>query len=169
MAREARASGLLWEDFVATRVPSATLLTALQAASDKLTTDFGTWKTPWGEINRYQRNDAAIVQTFDDAKPSMPVPFAGATWGSLASFAARAYPGTKKRYGTSGNSFVAVVEFGPTRVRARAITCGGESGHPDSKHFNDEAERYASGDLREVMFYPDQLRGHTERTYHPGE
>ncbi len=169
VAREARASGMLWEDYVATKVPAATLLTSLQAASDKLTADFGTWKTPWGEINRYQRNDAAIVQAFDDAKPSMPVPFAGATWGSLASFAARAYPGTKKRYGTSGNSFVAVVEFGPERVHARAITCGGESGHPDSKHFNDEAERYAAGNLREVMFYPDQLRGHIERTYHPGE
>ncbi len=168
-AREARASGMLWEDYVGTKVPAATLLTALQTASDKLTADFGTWKTPWGDINRYQRNDAAIVQTFDDSKPSMPVPFAGATWGSLASFAARAYPGTKKRYGTSGNSFVAVVEFGPDRVHARAVTCGGESGHPDSKHFNDEAERYASGNLREVMFYPDQLRGHIERTYHPGE
>ncbi len=169
VAREARASGMLWEDYVATKVPAATLLTSLQTASDKLAADFGTWKTPWGEINRYQRNDAAIVQAFDDARPSMPVPFAGATWGSLASFAARAYPGTKKRYGTSGNSFVAVVEFGPERVYARAITCGGESGHPDSKHFNDEAERYASGNLREVLFYPDQLRGHTERTYHPGE
>ncbi len=175
VARAARAENILWEDYVALKVPPATLLTALQTATDKLTADFGTWKTPWGEINRYQRNDAAITQTFDDKKPSMAVPFAGATWGSLASFAARAYPaagsypGTKKRYGTSGNSFVAVVEFGPDKVRARAVTCGGESGHPESKHFNDEAERYAAGNLRDVLFYPDQLRGHTERTYHPGE
>jgi acyl-homoserine-lactone acylase len=61
-----------------------------------------------------------------------------------------------------------VVEFGK-RVRARAVTAGGESGHPNSPHFNDEALRYASGDLREVYFYPDQLKGHTERTYRPGE
>ncbi|MGI4755330.1 MAG: penicillin acylase family protein, partial [Janthinobacterium lividum] len=175
VARAARGAGTLWEEYVAANVPPATLLAALQTASDKLTADFGTWKTPWGEINRYQRNDDAIVQRFDDAKPSSAVPFAGATWGSLASFAARSYPalgtypGTKKRYGTSGNSFVAVVEFGPDKVHARAVTCGGESGHPDSKHFNDEAGRYAAGNLREVMFYPDQLRGHTERTYHPGE
>jgi acyl-homoserine lactone acylase PvdQ len=169
VTRQARAAGVLWEDYVATKVDGATMLTALQAASDKLTADFGTWKTPWGEINRYQRNDAAITQHFDDAKPSTPVPFAGATWGSLASFAARAYPGTKKRYGTSGNSFVAVVEFGPERVHARAITCGGDSGNPDSPHFGDEVARYASGDLREVMYYPDQLKGHVERTYHPGE
>ena len=93
--------------------------------------------------------------------------FTAATWGSLASFAARAYPGTKKWYGTSGNSFVAVVEFGPT-VRARAVTAGGESGHVGTPHFNDEAIRYGTGNLREVYFYPSQLKGHTEREYHPG-
>ena len=90
-----------------------------------------------------------------------------ARWGSLASFAARAYPGTKRWYGTSGNSFVAVVEFGDS-VRAKAVTAGGESGHPDSPHFNDEAGRYATGDLRDVYFYRSQLAGHTEREYHPG-
>jgi acyl-homoserine-lactone acylase len=143
-------------------------LAALDQAVERLTGDFGTWKTPWGAINRYQRNDAAIVQNFDDAKASIPVAFPGAQWGSLASFAARRYPGTRKYYGTGGNSFVAVVEFGP-RVHARAVTAGGESGDPASKHFGDQAGRYASGDLREVYFYPDQLVGHTERTYHPGE
>ena len=75
---------------------------------------------------------------------------------------------TRRRYGTYGNSFVAVVEFGK-RVRVRAVTAGGESGDPGGAHFNDEAGRYASGDLREVYFYPDQLKGHIERSYHPGE
>jgi acyl-homoserine-lactone acylase len=140
---------------------------ALAAASDKLTADFGTWKTPWGDINRFQRLTGDIVQPFDDAKPSIPVGFTSSRWGSLASFGARAYPGTKKWYGTSGNSFVAVVEFGD-RVHAKAVTAGGESGHPGSPHFNDEAQRYATGDLREVYFYPDQLKGHIEREYHPG-
>jgi len=143
------------------------LLQSLVAACDRLQSDFGSWKTPWGDINRYQRLTGDIVQPFNDAKPSMPVAFTSAQWGSLASFGARPYPGTKKWYGTSGNSFVAVVEFGD-RVRARAVTCGGESGHPQSKHFNDEAQRYATGNLRDVYFYRDQLKGHTEREYHPG-
>ena len=142
-------------------------LEALAAASDKLTADFGTWKTPWGDINRYQRVNGDIVQPFDDSKPSIPVGFTSSLWGSLASFGAHAYPGTKKWYGTSGNSFVAVVEFGDS-VRAIGITAGGESGHPDSPHFNDEAERYATGNLRTIYFYPSQLKGHTEREYHPG-
>lgn len=145
-----------------------TRLASLAAASDKLTADFGKWNTPWGEINRFQRLNDNITPSFDDNGPSIPVMFASATWGSLASFGARAYPNTKKWYGTSGNSFIAAVEFGDS-VRARAVTAGGESGDPKSKHFSDQAERYATGNLRPVYFYPNQLKGHTERTYHPGQ
>jgi acyl-homoserine-lactone acylase len=148
-------------------LPPEQLVQALAAASNRLKADFGTWETPWGEINRFQRLTGDIVQPFNDAAPSIPVGFTSAVWGSLASFGARPYPGTKRWYGTSGNSFVAVVEFGPT-VKARAVTAGGESGHPASKHFNDEAQRYATGNLREVYFYRAQLKGHTEREYHPG-
>jgi acyl-homoserine-lactone acylase len=149
-------------------VPGETLLQSLAAASDKLAADFGKWQTPWGDINRFQRVNGDIVQKFDDAKPSIPVMFASSRWGSLASFGAKAYPGTKKWYGTSGNSFVAVIEFGDS-VRARAVSAGGESGDPASKHFLDGAERYATGNLREVYFYPNYLKQHTERVYHPGE
>jgi acyl-homoserine lactone acylase PvdQ len=164
---EARAAGMAVGDYVAQRAPPRQLLEALAAASDTLTANFGTWRTPWGDINRFQRLTGDIVQPFNDSGPSIPVPFTSAVWGSLASFDARAYPGTKRWYGTSGNSFVAIVEFGDS-VRAKAVTAGGESGHAASPHFNDEAGRYASGDLREVYFYRSQLVGHTEREYHPG-
>jgi acyl-homoserine-lactone acylase len=148
--------------------PDSMKLEALASASARLDRDFGRWATPWGEINRFQRLTGDIVQPFTDRGPSIPVGFPSARWGTLASFGARPYPGTRRWYGTSGNSFVAVVEFGP-RVRAIAVTAGGESGHPGSRHFNDEAERYATGNLRNVYFWPDQLRGHIERSYRPGE
>ena len=154
-------------DFVASKLGADELLQSLATASDKLGSDFGTWKTAWGDINRFQRLTPDIVQHFNDAAPSIPVGFTYSEWGSLASFAARQYPDTKKWYGTSGNSFVAVVEFGD-KVHARAVTAGGESGHPSSPHFDDEAKRYSDGNLREVYFYLDQLKGHTEREYHPG-
>jgi acyl-homoserine-lactone acylase len=141
-------------------------LAALAAASAKLSADFGTWKTPWSEVNRFQRLTADIQQPFNDTQPSIPVGFTSARWGSLASFAARTYPGTKRMYGTSGNSFVAVVEFGDS-VRAIAVTAGGESGHVGSPHFNDQAERYATGNLRQVWFYRPDVEAHAERTYHP--
>ena len=87
-------------------------LQALGSRVGKLNSDFGSWKTPWGDINRFQRLTGDIVQPFNDAGPSIPVGFTSSRWGSLASFGARTYKGTKKMYGTSGNSFVAVVEFG---------------------------------------------------------
>jgi acyl-homoserine-lactone acylase len=155
-------------DYMAQRTSPEQKLSSLKRASERLTRDFGAWKTPWGQINRFQRLNDDVAPTFDDAKPSIPVKFTSAQWGSLASFGAHAYPNTKKYYGTSGNSFVAVVEFGP-KVRARAVTAGGESGDPKSAHFDDQAARYASGDLRDVYFYPSDLTGHVERTYHPGE
>ena len=130
--------------------------------------DFGRWQVPWGEINRDQRILSAIHPTYSDLAPSILVPFAEGRYGSLASIRSEPRTGTKRWYGDYGNSFVAVIEFG-RRVHARAVTAGGESGHPGSPHFNDEAQRFASGNLREVYFYPDQLKGHTERTYHPGE
>jgi acyl-homoserine-lactone acylase len=165
---DARRAGLYLSEYVCTKVPGQQLLQSLSDATDKLTADFGSWKTPWGEINRFQRLTGDIVQPFSDSGPSIPVGFTSSVWGSLAAFGARAYPGTKKWYGTLGNSFVAVVEFGP-KIHARAITAGGESGHPASPHFNDEALRYSTEDLREVYFYRDQLKGHTEREYHPGK
>ena len=165
---DARRAGTSAETYVANGAAGARLVQSLASASAKLTADFGTWQTPWGDINRFQRLTGDIEQPFNDAGPSIPVPFTSSRWGSLASFGARAYPGTKKWYGTSGNSFVALVEFGDS-VHARAVTAGGESGHPASRHFNDEAKRYAAGDLREVYFYPSQLKGHTEKVYHPGE
>ncbi len=142
-------------------------LASLDAAVDRLTQDFGSWQVPWGEINRFQRNDGEIVQTFDDAKPSIPVPFVSGTWGSLASYPGARRPGTKRFYATSGNTFVAIVEFGP-KLSAWAVREGGESGHPDSPHFFDQAESFASGNLRPVYFYPKDLKGHVERSYKPG-
>lgn len=168
---------------LAAATASKVRLETLARAVDKLQADFGTWAVPWGAFNRFQRlNDdivpdscfcaddvAANRQTFDDAKPSIPVPFTSARWGSLASFDAHDWPGTRHYYGFLGNSFVAVVEFGQPRVRAFAVKVGGQSGHPGSPHFADQAERYSLGNLRQVYFWPDELSGHVQRTYRPGQ
>jgi acyl-homoserine-lactone acylase len=164
---DAKKAGISAEEYIATRTPPHQLLQSLAAASDRLTADFGTWQTPWGDINRFQRLTGDIVQPFNDAGPSIPVGFTSSLWGSLASFGARPYPGTKKWYGTSGNSFVAVVEFGE-KVHAKAVTAGGESGNPSSPYFNDQAKRYTTGGLRDVYFYRSDLKNHIEREYHPG-
>lgn len=174
-ARKARASGIDAHrldmrtcDYIVERVSPRARLEALAEAVGRLKRDFGTWGVPWGEINRYQRLDDSIHPHFSDSKPSIAVPFTSSRWGSLASFGAHPWPGTRKYYGNDGNSFVAVVDFGP-RVSARAIHVGGTSGNPSSPHFTDQASRYVSGDLRTVYFWPSQLKRHTVRVYHPGQ
>jgi acyl-homoserine-lactone acylase len=154
-------------EYMADGAPDEMHVEALAAAVDRLEADFGTWRTPWGEINRFQRLTGDIVQPHDDDAPSIPVGFVSGRWGSLASYGTGPRNGSKKFYGTSGNSFVAVVEFGDS-VRARAVTAGGLSGDSSNPHFSDQAERYATGDLRPVYFYPNELEGHIEREYRPG-
>jgi acyl-homoserine-lactone acylase len=164
----ADALGISPNDYVMQRATRQELLASLAAGSDRLTEAFGSWETPWGQINRFQRINDDISPGFDDSKPSIPVPFTSSVWGSLAAFGAHPYPNTRRWYGSEGNSFVAVVEFGP-RVRAWAVTAGGESGNPASPHFDDQAANYAMGGLRPVYYYRSQLQGHIERQYHPGQ
>jgi acyl-homoserine-lactone acylase len=150
------------------QLSDAVMIDALSDALARLQRDFGTWQSPWGEINRYQRLTGDIVQPVDDAKASLPVGMAPALWGALADFGAWEPQNTKRIYGSGGNSFVAAVEFG-TRVKAKAIMVGGESGDPASPHFTDQAQLYIRGEFRDVLFYSEDVSAHAERRYHPGD
>lgn len=144
-------------------------LSLFQETIDKLITDFGTWKMPWGEVNRYQRLNGDIRQPFDDSKPSIPIGFASGRWGALAAYGARyTNEGAKKMYGTRGNSFVAAVEFGD-RVKAKTILAGGQSGDPESSHFNDQIQKYADVNWKDVPYYKEDVLKRAIKTYHPGE
>jgi acyl-homoserine-lactone acylase len=164
----ARAREMPVADYITTSLTPQERLQALVRASARLEADFGSWQTPWGEINRFQRISGAVDQQYDDSKPSHPVAFTSATWGSLASFGMVAKQNTKRIYGDRGNSFVAVVEFGP-RLRAKSILAGGESANPASKHFDDQAEMYSKGQFKDVLFYKADIEKFLERKYHPGE
>ncbi len=163
-------------DYLADKTSAQDKLQALSDAVDKLTADFGTWKTPWGDINRYQRLDDNIMPHFDDKAPSQPVPFDSAEWGSIASYSksgsvfpfGTVHETTKKWYGIGGNSILAAVDFGP-KVQAWAATVGGVSGDPKSPYFSNQVHAYITGKLLPVFFYPADLKTHTERVYHPGE
>ena len=155
-------------NYFGTDSPPAERLQVFAKTVAMLKADFGQWQTPWSEVNRYQRISGAIEQPFDDGAPSLPVNMASNNWGALASFGAKRYNGTKRIYGTSGNSFVAVVEFGD-KVRAKSMLAGGQSGDPESPHFDDQAQRYADRAFKDVAFYRDDVERRAERTYHPGQ
>lgn len=135
---------------------------------DQLVADFGTWEVPWGEVNRYQRLNGAIRQPFNDSEPSIPIGFASGRWGALAAYGARYDNGTKKLYGTRGNSFVAVVEFGD-KVKAKTILAGGQSGDPTSPHFDDQIKMYANQTWKDAAYYKEDVLKRAKRTYKPGE
>ena len=154
--------------YFGSKSPVKERLTIFEEAISELEKDFGTWKTVWGEINRYQRLNGDIQQAFNDKMPSIPVGLASGRWGALASFGARKYEGTNRIYGSSGNSFVAVVEFGE-KVKAKSMLAGGQSGDPNSPHFDDQAQRYADIKFKDVAFYRQDVEKRAEVVYHPGE
>ncbi len=152
----------------ATNATAEQVLPPLLTVVNDLKKKFGKWQMPWGEINRFQRVSGDIQQKYDDAQASIPVGFASALWGMLPSYNSRYYPNTQKRYGVSGNSFICAVEFGP-KIKAKSLLAGGESGNPNSKHFNDQLEMYTKGKFKDVLFYKEDVLKNAERTYHPGE
>ena len=144
------------------------LLQPLQEVVTELQNKFGTWQTTWGTINRFQRISGDIDQQYNDSEPSIPVGFASSTWGQLPSYTSRYYPGTNRRYGVNGNSFICAVEFGK-KITAKSLLAGGESGDPASPHFSDQALMYTKGQFKDVLFYKEDVLKHVEKTYHPGE
>jgi acyl-homoserine-lactone acylase len=167
--RPMRAAGIRedYVDYLTHKASAEDRLQSLSQAVDKLTADFGSWKTPWGNINRYQRITDDIEAKFDDNAPSQPVPFDSAQWGSIASYGT-VHDHTKKWYGVGGNSIIGAINFGP-KVQGWMATVGGASGNPKSPHFKDQVEAYITGKLIPVYFYPEDYKAHIERAYHPGE
>ncbi len=144
------------------------LLQPLFEVTKSLINDFGKYQVPWGEINRFQRISNNGDHIFDDSKPSLPVGYTSSTLGMLPSYISRTFPGTKKRYGVHGNSFVSAVEFGK-KIKAKSLLAGGESGDINSKHFFDQGLMYSKGQFKDVLFYKEDVMKHAEKTYHPGE
>ena len=155
-----------WASRIMRNVSSNEKVSLLYETIKDLEQRFGSWKVQWGDVNRYQR--VGNGENFDDNKSSLPVGLASATWGSLPSFQSRHFANSNKRYGFSGNSFIACVEFGK-KIKARSIVTGGQSFDPSSKHFTDQAQMYIDGNFKEVLFYREDVMKHVERKYHPGE
>ncbi|MBT8097559.1 MAG: acylase [Woeseia sp.] len=146
--------------------PSERLLLFTETV-EMLIADFGSWKTPWGEINRFQRLSGNIDAGFDDDKPSLPVPMATSRWGALAAYGAKRFGNTRRIYGYRGNSFVAVVEFGD-KVRAKSILAGGQNNSPASPHFDDQAKPYVERNFKDVAYYREDVEKRAAERYQPG-
>jgi len=144
------------------------LMTALEQAKAGLESDFGTWRVAWGDVNRLQRiHTSGTLEPFRDDKPSLPVPGAPTFTGTIFTFGAHPVEGQKRWYGTSGDTYVAIVEFA-SRPEARSVLVFGESADPQSPHFFDQAQLYSTQQLKPAWFELADIRKHTEKSYHPG-
>ena len=154
-------------NYISSKSPGNERLEIFEESLKNLKRDFGSVETLWGEFNRYQRINGDINQNFRDELTSIPIGMASGEWGALASFGTRKGSGTKRQYGVAGNSFVAVVEFGE-KVQAKSMLAGGQSADPNSKHFNDQMQRYADRKFKTIAFYPEDVVKRAESRYHPG-
>jgi len=139
----------------------------------QLTSRFGTWHVPYGELNRLQRSTAYSKPpfgnpVFSDDEPSVASP--GVSEEDGAPYTLRTVPGKqgRRQYGVHGDTYVSVVEFGPS-THALSVMTFGESADPKSSHFIDQAPLYAQGQFKPSWFTLDEVKQHAEKHYHPGD
>ena len=126
------------------------------------------WEIPWGQINRYQRAYTNTEFPFSDNRPSLAVAQTSSKFGQLPAFESNnRMVGVRKRYGFSGNSFIAAVSFGK-RLEAKTIITGGQSFDPNNEHFTDQAEGYIQGKFKTIHFYKEDVLAHKVKSYKPG-
>jgi acyl-homoserine-lactone acylase len=146
-------------------VPNEKKLSLLDASLAQLEKVYGKWELPWGEINRYQR--VGPEGKFNDQEASIAVAQTSSKWGQLPAFESKRMEGTSKRYGFSGNSFVAAVSFSK-KVEAKTIITGGQSRFANNIHFTDQAQQYIDGNFKTIHFYKEDVLRHAVTSYNPG-
>jgi acyl-homoserine-lactone acylase len=126
-----------------------------------------TWRTrdvPWGKLNRHQRPLPGAPPALDTTRASLAVGGAAAGLGSVFTFEGPPFAVAKPRVGRGGNSFVSVIEFGPS-VRAASILNYGQSGDPASPHFFDQAVLYARRQFKPAWFSRADVEANSVRSY----
>lgn len=145
------------------------LTTYLEQAIDLMIADKGTWKIPWGDINRLQRLEDNANYRINDSIPSYGLKGGSSITGIM--FCAYRTPvlidSSLIRRPDAGHSYLSVVEFGEETI-AKSIIPYGISRDPKSIHYFDQAEMFANGSFKHVLFKDEEIEKNLEEEYHPG-
>ncbi len=164
----------LWHHSMAHKIATAeTLEKSLRGVLTDLSKRFGTWRVPYGNLNRLQRSVAYAEPpfgspTFDDDESSLPIAAVSQEDGAPFTLGTVLGKQGRRRYGVHGDTYVSVVEFGATTQAASIITFG-ESADPKSRHFFDQAPLFAKGEFKPSWMTLEEVEHHSEAAYHPGE
>ncbi len=122
-----------------------------------------TWQVPWGELNRHRRPGS-------QSAPETGYPIAGGhgAAGVQATFLSKfENEESKHRFGYRGSTYVSAIELS-SPVRALSIIPYGQSSHPDSPHYDDQAALYARGQLKSAWFTLQDVMANSQLSYRPG-
>jgi acyl-homoserine-lactone acylase len=129
-----------------------TAAAALDTAAAKVQFSTRGLNVAWGDLYRLRRGQVDL-------------PGNGAGAGVLGTFRIVDYsPSADGRFESDGgDSFIAVVEFGPS-VRAKVLLTYGNSSDPKSPHFGDQLALSAKKELRDAWLTRRDVEQHLERT-----
>lgn len=89
-------NGISRFEYLGTGLSDGKKIEIFETALNQIQNDFGTWKLPWGDYNRFQRLSGDMDLSYSDDKPSIPIGMTTARWGALAAFGAKSFNGTKR-------------------------------------------------------------------------
>jgi acyl-homoserine-lactone acylase len=129
-------------------------LKALAQAVTEMKQKYGSVEIPWGDIHRLRRGN-------------LDVPIGGET-DQFGAFRVIGYikEDDGKYKAANGDSYVMAVDF-TNPPKAYSIVAYSESDDPQSPHYNDQSRLFAQEKWKRAWFTEDDIKQHTERSYHP--
>ena len=116
----------------------------------------GSADVAWGDVHRVRHGDVDV-----------PVGGCGGAMGCFRVLNFRTDPDGKRSV-IGGDGWVIAVEFGRDVPRGYSVLAYGQSVRPESPHHDDQAEMFARGEYKRILFTERDVEAGTERRYRPG-
>ncbi|GBC97309.1 Glutaryl-7-aminocephalosporanic-acid acylase [bacterium HR16] len=130
------------------------LLKALASAVEEMQKRYGRLEVPWGEIHRVRRGGK-----------SWPISGGETGGGQTLRAVGSRMEADNIFYGVTGQNWTQVVLFRKGAVESYSANPYGQSDHPTSPHYTDQAEKlFSKSRLKPTWFEREWLEGHIEST-----